>query len=121
AMPPIWGNRGRYSPICVRPQRKAQHGARNLLPVGPLAPLEAQDADDARAAAGRVVARVEDAVCDHDLGEIERADAVETGGVDAVFVGVRAAAVVGVDAAARTEIMQRRAGVETVERQDVRA
>lgn len=40
-----------------------------------------------------------DAVIDHQLGEVERADAFEAGDVDAELVRVRATLVVRVDAA----------------------
>src|SRR5690606_38187963 len=50
-----------------------------------------------------------------------RVDAVEAGDVDAVFVRVGAPAVMGVDAAGLAEPVLRRAGVESVEREVVRA
>src|SRR4249920_2490854 len=61
------------------------------------------------------------AVDDGHLGEVERADAVEAGDVDAVLVGVRATLVVGVDAATRAEEVLRGAGVELVGGERVRA
>src|SRR6185295_502091 len=63
---------------------------------------------------GRIVAGMELAVVDHDLGEIERRDALEAGNVDRELVGVRAALVVGIDAAHRAEMMLGDARVEAV-------
>ena len=61
------------------------------------------------------------AVHDRDRLEIERAEALETGNVDAIFVRVRAALVVGVDAAMGAEIMPRGHGVELIDGELVRA
>lgn len=64
--------------------------------------------------AGGAVARVVGAVQHRDFREIERAQAFQAGGVDAVLLRVRAALVVGIDAAAGAEIMLGAAGVELV-------
>lgn len=54
-------------------------------------------------------------------GEVERADALKAGDVDADFVGVRAAAVMRVDAADRTEVMLGGPGVELIQAQNLGA
>jgi hypothetical protein len=67
------------------------------------------------------VVRVVHAVGDGHLREVEWADAVQAGDVDAVLVRIGPALVVGVDAAARAEEVLGRAGVESIARQGVLA
>jgi len=76
-------------------------------------------ADDFIAAAA--VGRVVDAVDHRHILEVERADTLQAGDVDAVLVRIGAAAMVGVDAAFRTEVVLRRAGIEAVACQRVLA
>src|SRR6185312_15367295 len=67
------------------------------------------------------IARVVDAVDHRHFGEIEGANAFETGSVDAVVIRIRAAAMMRVDAALRAEIMLGDARLELIERQRVLA
>ena len=79
---------------------------------------EFQIADDARRLpVGRMMHPVHDR---HRL-EIERAQPLKTGDVDAILVRIRAALVVGIDAAMGAEIMPRSHGVELIDGELVRA
>jgi hypothetical protein len=101
------------------PRRPVPTTAEEVLSGCVLRANETQVADDLIPAA--LVGWVVDSINHRYVFEIERTDALEAGDTNAVLIRIRAAAMMGVDAAPRAEIVLRRAGIETIDRQRILA
>lgn len=88
-------------------------------PMKPSALWGRNEAEAARQPGGALVGRVLDPIVDGHLLEIKGADALETGNVDAVLVGIGAPPMMRVYSACRAEIMDRAHRAEPVASQGV--